>query len=63
LAPIATGLLISGAFTVLLSSSGKLSVWLTVAASTAIFILKPKLNPLLVLMAAGAVQAAITTFA
>jgi hypothetical protein len=50
---------LSGAFTVLLSSSGTLSIWLIVAASTAIFILRPKLNPLPVLLAAGLAEVAV----
>jgi len=62
LAPLATGLILSGAFTVLLSSSGSLSIWLIVAASTAIFILRPKLNPLPVLLAAGLAQVAVGAF-
>ncbi len=59
LAPLATGLILSGAFAVLLSSSGTVSIWLIVAASTAIFILRPKLGPLPVLLAAGLVKVAI----
>jgi chromate transporter len=59
LAPLATGLILSGAFTVLLSSSGTVSIFLIVAASAAIFILWPKLNPLPVLLAAGLAQVAI----
>ena len=59
LAPLATGLILSGAFTVLLSSSGTISLWLIVAASTAVFILRPKLNPLPVLLAAGLAQVAV----
>jgi chromate transporter len=60
LAPLATGLLVAGAFTVLRSSSGTLSIWLTVAASTGFFILKPKFNPLPVLLLAGAVHALLS---
>ena len=59
LAPLATGLILSGAFTVMLSSSGTISLWLIVAASTAVFILRPKLNPLPVLLAAGLAQVAV----
>jgi chromate transporter len=62
LAPLATGLILSGAFTVLQSSSGTVSLWLIVAASTATFILRPKLNPLPVLLAAGLTQAAVGAF-
>jgi chromate transporter len=59
LAPLATGLILSGAFTVLLSSSGTVSIFLIVAVSAAIFILWPKLSPLPVLLAAGLAQVAI----
>jgi chromate transporter len=59
LAPLATGLILSGAFAVLLSSSGTLSIWLIVAISTAVFILRPKLGPLPVLLAAGLAKVAI----
>jgi len=59
LAPLATGLILSGAFTVLLSSSGTISLWLIVAASTAVFVLRPKLNPLPVLLVAGLAQVAV----
>jgi len=59
LAPLATGLILSGAFAVLLSSSGAVSTWLIVAMSAAIFILRPKLNPLPVLLAAGLAKVAI----
>lgn len=56
LAPVATGLILAGAFSVLRSSSGAPSVWLIVAAAAGLFILKPKLNPLPVLLAAGIVE-------
>lgn len=59
LAPLATGLILAGAFTVLVSSSGTLSLWLIVAVCTATFILRPKLNPLPVLLAAGLAQVAV----
>ncbi len=62
LAPLATGLILSGAFTVLLSSSGTISIWLIVATSTAVFILRPKLNPLPILLAAGLAQVAVGAF-
>jgi len=63
LAPLATGLILSGAFTVLLSSSEAVSTWLIVAASAAIFILRPKLNPLPILLLAGLVKVAVSAFA
>jgi chromate transporter len=59
LAPLATGLILSGAFTVLLSSSGTVSVWLIVAVCTLVFILRPKLNPLPILLAAGVAEVAV----
>jgi chromate transporter len=62
LAPIATGLILSGAVTVLSSSSGAPSIWAIVAAAAALFIWRPKLNPLPVLLAAGIVEAAVSAF-
>jgi chromate transporter len=62
LAPIATGLILSGAFSVLKASSGTVSLWAITAAATGIFILRPKLNPLPVLFAAGLVQVAVRIF-
>ena len=59
LAPLATGLILSGAFAVLLSASGSISTWLIVAVSAAIFILRPKLGPLPVLLAAGLIKVAV----
>lgn len=63
LAPLATGLILSGAFAVLLSSSGTVSTWLIVAASAAVFILRPKLNPLPILLLAGLVKVAVSALA
>ncbi len=63
LAPIATGLILASAFTVLRSSSGTMSLWAIAAVSGAIFIFHPRLNPLLVLCAAGIAQAALQAFA
>ena len=59
LAPIATGLILSGAFAVLSSSSGTHALWGIVAAAAALFILRPRLNPLPVLFAAGIAEAVI----
>ena len=56
MAPVATGLILSGAFTVLRAAAGSLSIWVIVAAATGIFILKPKLNPLPILLVAGIAQ-------
>jgi chromate transporter len=62
LAPLATGLILSGAFAVLMSSSATVSIFLIVAVSTAVFVLWPKLNPLPVLLAAGLAQVAVGAF-
>lgn len=59
LAPVATGLILSGAFSVLQASSGALSLLAITAVATAIFILRPKLNPIPVLFAAGLVQVVV----
>jgi chromate transporter len=59
LAPIATGLILAGAFTVLLSSSGTISLWVIVAAAAALFILYPRRNPLPILLAAGIAEAVV----
>jgi chromate transporter len=59
LAPIATGLILSGAFSVLRASSGSASVWIIAALAAAIFIALPKLSPLPVLLAAGIAQLAV----
>jgi chromate transporter len=56
LAPVATGLILAGGFSVLEASSGALSLLAITAAATAIFILWPKLNPIPVLFVAGLVQ-------
>jgi chromate transporter len=57
LAPIATGLILSGAFAVLRSSTDAAFVWAIVIVSAGIFGLYPKLNPLPVLLAAGVLGA------
>jgi len=56
LAPIATGLLIASAFAVLSSTSGEISLWVIALAVAAIFVLRPGLNPLLVLGSSGVAQ-------
>ena len=58
LAPVATGLILSGAYAVL-ASSGTISLWAIVAVSAGIFVLRPKLNPLLILLAAGLAEAGL----
>jgi chromate transporter len=57
LAPIATGLILSGAFAVLRSSSDAVLVWAIVIASAGVFTWYPKLNPLPVLLTAGVLGA------
>ncbi|HEY4162644.1 MAG TPA: chromate transporter [Dongiaceae bacterium] len=59
LAPVATGLILSGAFSVLQASSGAISLLAITAVATVIFILRPKLNPVPVLFAAGIVQVVV----
>src|SRR6185295_19035876 len=63
LAPIATGLILAGAFTVLRPSSGAISLWAIVAAAAAIFILYRRLNPLPILLAAGVIEAIVNAIA
>ncbi|HVJ44069.1 MAG TPA: chromate transporter [Dongiaceae bacterium] len=62
LAPIATGLLLASAFAVLRSTSGEVSLWVIALAAAAIFILRPGLNPLLVLGSAGVVEMSLQAF-
>src|SRR5882724_12005855 len=52
LAPVATGLLLASAFTILRSSSGNWSLWAIALVAAAVFILRPSLNPLVVLVSA-----------
>jgi chromate transporter len=58
LAPLATGLILSSAFTVLRAASGTLSLWVIAVASAVLFYRRPKLNPLPILLVAGIVQVA-----
>jgi chromate transporter len=58
LAPIAAGLVLAGAFTVLLSTSQTPSIWLIAAGAAAILVRLPKLHPFYVLAAAGLIQIA-----
>jgi chromate transporter len=58
LAPLATGLILAGAFAILKSTSGQWSLWILAAAATAVFLIWPRLNPILVLAVAGALQVA-----
>ena len=59
LAPVAAGLLVAGAVAVIRASSGSLVVWAIALVALAVFMWRPKLNPLVVLAAAGIVGAAI----
>jgi chromate transporter len=59
LAPIATALMLAGAFRVLLASSGGLAPWGIAAAAAALLILRPRLSPLLVLLGAGLAEMAL----
>jgi chromate transporter len=63
LAPVATGLILAGGFTILSASAGATAIWLTAAASAAIFVLRPKLNPLIVLGAGGLASVAFGALA
>ncbi len=53
LAPIAAGLLLAGAVAVIRASSGSIAIWAIALVALAIFMLRPKLNPLIVLLVAG----------
>ena len=57
LAPVAAGLLLAGAVAVIRASSGSPAVWAIALVALAIFLLRPRLNPLVVLAAAGAAGA------
>jgi chromate transporter len=57
LAPVAAGLILAGAFSVMRASSSTWMVWGLAAAALAAFLTRPKLNPLVVLFAAGLVNA------
>ncbi len=55
LAPVAAGLILAGSLVILRASGTDPLLWLIAAASTAILLWRPKLNPLWVLAAAGVV--------
>jgi chromate transporter len=59
LAPIAAGLLIAGALAVIRASSGSVVVWAIALVSLAVFVWRPRLNPLVVLACAGVAGALI----
>jgi chromate transporter len=59
LAPIATGLILAGAFSVLRASSSTWTIWALAAIALSLFLSRPKMNPLIVLFAAGLVNVII----
>ena len=59
LAPVAAGLLVAGAIAVIRASSGSATVWGIALAALAVFVWRPKLNPLAVLALAGVAGALI----
>jgi chromate transporter len=56
---VATGLILASAFSVLRSSSSTWMIWGLAAIALVIFLVRPKLNPLIVLFAAGLLNAAM----
>jgi chromate transporter len=59
LAPVAAGLILAGSVVILRASGGDPLLWAIAAASTALLLWRPKLNPLWVLGAAGVVAAVV----
>jgi chromate transporter len=55
LAPIAAGLILAGGIAVLQVSPGGLAVWLAAIISTAVILWRPRLHPLILFAAGGAV--------
>jgi chromate transporter len=53
LVPVATGLILSSSFVVLRAASSTGVIWGLAACSLAVFVLRPKLNPLAILFCAG----------
>jgi chromate transporter len=62
LAPIAAGLILAGGVAVLRASPGGAAVWLAAIASTAVILAWPRLHPLLLFAAGGALFALADTF-
>ena len=54
LAPIAAGLLLSGGLAVLRVSPGGAAVWVAAVAATAVLLRRPSVDPLVLLLAGGA---------
>ncbi|SAL27670.1 chromate transporter [Caballeronia sordidicola] len=59
LAPVAVGLILASAVSVMRASSSTWMIWGLAAAALVIFLARPKLSPLVVLLAAGLVNAAL----
>jgi chromate transporter len=59
LAPVATGLILASAFSVLRLSSATWMVWGLAAIALVVFVARPKMNPLTVLFAAGLLYAGL----
>jgi chromate transporter len=59
LAPVATGLIVAGAFAILRSASSTFTVSGIALVAMIIFLVRPKLNPLIVLFAAGMINVAL----
>ena len=59
LAPVAAGLILAGSLVILRASGGDPLLWAIAAASTAILLWLPRLNPLWVLAAAGVVAVVV----
>jgi len=62
MAPIAGGLFLSGAIAVLRASPGGWPVWAAAGAASALFLVWPKLHPLPLLAAGGALFGIVATF-
>ncbi|WP_322101374.1 chromate transporter [Paraburkholderia sp. J41] len=63
LAPIATGLILSSSYTVLRASSATWAVWGLALGALAVFMTRPKANPLAVLFCAGLLNIVAGRFA
>ncbi|GAB2900268.1 chromate transporter [Paraburkholderia jirisanensis] len=59
LAPIATGLILASSFSVLRAASSTWIIWGLALVALAVFMARPKVNPLIVLFGAGLVNVAI----
>ena len=59
MAPVAAGLILAGSVIILRASGGDPLLWAIAAASTAILLWLPKLNPLWVLGVAGMVAVVV----